>query len=166
VALAHPLQRIATVASTYALQTLGFAAYSEGNVIRLGEIRIGVKAACSGLSMMLIFSRLATAIAVVCRRPPLERGLIFVSAIPIALLANSSASRHGRAQTVGSGVADYVFPTGRVVDDAAGSGCSGPSCDCCRGCSSRHRAKTAAARLRPWIPQPATTKKEQAKATR
>src|SRR5439155_15879127 len=32
-ALSHPLQRVATVASTYALQTLGFPAVAEGNVI-------------------------------------------------------------------------------------------------------------------------------------
>src|SRR5206468_3303453 len=50
VALAHPLQRVATAASTYALQTLGFVAFSEGNVIRLGQVRIGVVEACSGLS--------------------------------------------------------------------------------------------------------------------
>src|SRR5262249_61774768 len=55
VALAHPLQRLATLASTLSLQTAGFAAFSEGNTIRMGEVRIGVVEACSGLSMLLIF---------------------------------------------------------------------------------------------------------------
>src|SRR6185369_16170703 len=43
VGLALPLQRIATISSTFVLQTLGFAAYNEGNVIRIGEnVRIGI----------------------------------------------------------------------------------------------------------------------------
>ena len=36
-ALSHPLRRLATHASTYALQTLGFAAVADGNTIHLGE---------------------------------------------------------------------------------------------------------------------------------
>src|SRR5207253_599308 len=68
VALAQPLQRVATVSSTYVLQTLGFMSFSEGNVIRLGETRIGVVEACSGLSMLLIFFALATAVCLVVKR--------------------------------------------------------------------------------------------------
>src|SRR5262249_8175924 len=60
--LAQPLQRVATLASNYALQTLGFISFSEGNVIRLGEVRIGVVEACSGLSMLVIFFALSTAV--------------------------------------------------------------------------------------------------------
>src|SRR5262245_9481118 len=88
VALTHPLQRVATVMSTYALQTMGFAAFSEGNVIRMGEVRIGVVEACSGLSMLVTFFALATAFAIVVRRPWPDRLLIVSSALPIAILAN------------------------------------------------------------------------------
>jgi exosortase len=87
-ALAAPLQRVATLVSTFALQTLGVVAFSEGNVIRLGEVRIGVVEACSGLSMLITFFALSTAVILVSTRSPLERGLIFLSAVPIALLAN------------------------------------------------------------------------------
>jgi hypothetical protein len=41
-ALAAPLQSVATFVSTYTLQTLGFPALSEGNVILIKEHRIGV----------------------------------------------------------------------------------------------------------------------------
>ena len=34
---------------TYALQTAGFAAVAEGNVIIVGDLHIGVLEACSGL---------------------------------------------------------------------------------------------------------------------
>jgi exosortase len=88
VGLAQPLQRLGTVVSTYALQTLGFPAFAEGNVIRMGEVRLGVVEACSGLSMLVIFFALATAVGVLVRRPLWERLLLVASAIPIALLAN------------------------------------------------------------------------------
>lgn len=88
VALAQPLQHVATVASTYALQTLGFNAFAEGNVIRMGQIRIGVVEACSGLSMLLVFFALATAVAMVVQRPWLDKTVLLVSAVPVAILAN------------------------------------------------------------------------------
>jgi exosortase len=111
VALAHPLQRLATRVSTYALELLGFVAFAEGNVIRLGEIRIGVVEACSGLSMLLIFFALATAVVLLRPRPPLERGMIVLSAVPIALVANilrilATAVLH---KTAGRELADLVF---------------------------------------------------------
>src|SRR5690606_18419528 len=54
-ALSHPLQRAATLGSTFVLQTVGLPALAEGNVIVLESGRIGVVEACSGLSMLLIF---------------------------------------------------------------------------------------------------------------
>jgi exosortase len=87
-ALSGPLQRFATLASTYALETLGFAAIAEGNTIRMGAIRLGVVEACSGLSMMLIFFAITTAAAIVVRRPWYERALLLASAVPIAVAAN------------------------------------------------------------------------------
>lgn len=87
-ALGRPLQTIATVASTYALQTLGFMAFSEGNVIQLNEARIGVVEACSGLSMLITFIALATAAALVVKRPLLDKIVLVLSSIPVALLAN------------------------------------------------------------------------------
>jgi exosortase len=86
--LSHPLQRIGTIASTYALQTLGYPALAEGNTILLNEHHIGVAEACSGLSMMMIFFALATAFAIIIQRPLLDRIIFLVTAIPIAVLAN------------------------------------------------------------------------------
>jgi hypothetical protein len=54
----------APIVSTYAVQTLGFAAYGERNIIRMGAIRLGVEEACSGLSMLLIFLAVCTAVAI------------------------------------------------------------------------------------------------------
>ena len=105
------LLAVATVAGTWLLQTLGFSAFAEGNVIRLGEVRIGVVEACSGLSMLLVFFALATAAILVTRRPLLDRILIVASAIPIAIGSNVVRITVTAIlyKTAGSRIADLVF---------------------------------------------------------
>ena len=109
--LLAPLQRIATIASTYALQTLGLPTYREGNVIYVGELKLGVVDACSGLRMLTIFVALAVAIILVTDRPIWERIIIVLSAVPIALAVNIvritvTGVLH---LTAGSELADKVF---------------------------------------------------------
>jgi exosortase len=87
-ALSGPLQRIATVSSTFILQVFGLPALAEGNIIKLNDAAIDVVEACSGLRMLVVFFALATAVALVIRRPLLDRILIVVSAAPIAVLSN------------------------------------------------------------------------------
>ena len=87
-ALGPPLQWLATLASTFTLQALGFMAFAEGNVIQLNDAYIGVVEACSGLSMMLTFIALSVGMALIVDRPLLERIVLVLSAIPVALLAN------------------------------------------------------------------------------
>jgi exosortase len=91
VALAGPLRRIATIGSTYALQTLGFMSFSEGNYVRMGPTMaesLDIAEACSGLSMLLVFFAIATAVIMLIQARWYEKVLIFVSAVPIAVLAN------------------------------------------------------------------------------
>jgi exosortase len=87
-AMRQPLRNLATMASTYTLQTLGCPAVSEGNIITLNRKKLEVEEACSGLSMLLIFFALSTAVALVIRQPFWEKGLIVLSAVPIAIMAN------------------------------------------------------------------------------
>lgn len=108
--LGGSLQRVATVASAYALQTFGVPAVTEGNVILLTNAKLGVVEACSGLSMLFTFFALATAVAIMAERSWIEKVVIFMSAIPIAILANVAritltgllyeASQDSMAQTV------------------------------------------------------------------
>jgi exosortase len=109
--LSQPLQRIATVAATYTLQTLGFSTLAEGNVILVDEARIGVVEACSGLGMLLLFFALATGLAIRIPLPWVDRLLLVASAAPIAVAANViritvTAFLH---VTAGSRWADLVF---------------------------------------------------------
>ncbi len=88
-ALSGPLQELATIVSTFLMQTIGLPALSEGNVIHLNEESIGVVEACSGLSMLMVFFALSTLVAVLSiRRPLVERLVVVASAVPIALVAN------------------------------------------------------------------------------
>src|SRR5262249_27057448 len=70
VSLAQPLQQMATAAATYALQTIGYPAVAEGNVIHINEQDIGVLEACNGLGMLVAFFALSTAMTIVLDRRP------------------------------------------------------------------------------------------------
>ncbi len=87
--LLGPLQTLATIVSTYALQTLGLDAFREGNQIVVGEMHLGVVDACSGLRMLTIFVALSVALVMLGDREWWENLVILASAIPIALIVNS-----------------------------------------------------------------------------
>jgi exosortase len=110
-ALSQPLQRVATQVSTYVLQLLGRPAFAEGNVIVVGEARIGVVEACNGLGMMLLFFALSAAVAILSRRSVVERILVVASAVPVAVAANVARVTVTSFiyDTLGSRWADVVF---------------------------------------------------------
>lgn len=87
-ALSSQLQRIATDMSTYALQTAGVPAVSEGNVIVLDNVRIGVVQACSGLGMMMTFAAIATAVVLLVNTKLWIKAILLASALPVAILSN------------------------------------------------------------------------------
>jgi len=86
--LGAPLQTIATIASTYVLQTLGQPALAEGNTILIKDFKLGIVEACSGLRMLVTFITFSTAVCMVVRKPVSDKLLILLSAIPIALMVN------------------------------------------------------------------------------
>src|SRR5205823_5999270 len=86
--LTHPLRRVATVCSTYALQTMGLPAVARGNIIFINQLEVGVVEACSGLGMLMTFFALSAAVALVVQRPMLDRVVIFLSAVPVGVLMN------------------------------------------------------------------------------
>lgn len=108
--LLGPLQTVATIASTYLLQTLGFEAFREGNQIVLGESRLGVVDACSGLRMLTIFVALTVGWVLVDRTAWWERLAIVASAVPIALAVNVvRITATGMMVTVNEDLAERVF---------------------------------------------------------
>ncbi len=92
-AMRQPLRQVSTKASCFVMQAMGLSAVSEGNIILLNNrqnelIELGVVDACSGLKMFIVFLALSTAVALVVRRPLLDRLVIFLSAAPIAVVCN------------------------------------------------------------------------------
>lgn len=88
VAMSGQLQWLATITSTFVMQMLGLPALSEGNVILLNDHEIGIVEACSGLRMLVVFFALSTAVVLVIQRHWIDRVIILLSAIPIAMISN------------------------------------------------------------------------------
>jgi exosortase len=89
-ALSLPLQRVATHLSSWILQILGQPALPEGNTILLGEHRLEIAQACSGLRIFVGITALAFAYVVIVRRPWWEKAVLLASIVPIALLVNAA----------------------------------------------------------------------------
>jgi exosortase len=104
-----PLRIAATNLSTFMLQTLGLPAISEGNVILIDEVKLGVVEACSGLKMLVTFAAFSAGAALLARRSGFEKIMILLGVVPIALLANV-------ARIVATGVA-LTFITHKPTTD-------------------------------------------------
>lgn len=86
--LAGQLQTIATIGSVNLLHAIGLPVINEGNVILVRDQRLEVAEACRGLSMMLSFATLITAMVILVQRPIWERVVLLISIVPIALACN------------------------------------------------------------------------------
>lgn len=114
--LSGVLQSIATMVSTFCLQTLGVPAVSTGNIITLSNGTIGVAEACSGIRMLYSFFALTVGTCLLIDRTWIEKLLIALSAVPIAILVNC-------ARIVATGLAyEYLNPqiAGHIFHDLAG----------------------------------------------
>ena len=87
--LLGPLQTLATIVSTYALQTLGYDAWRSGNIIDVGGHGLNVVDACAGLRMLTIFVALSVALVLVGGRDWWANAVVIAGAVPIALLVNA-----------------------------------------------------------------------------
>lgn len=105
-----PLQVLATMVSTFALQTMGFDAFREGNVILLGDRQLNVVDACSGLRMLTIFVALSVALVLLGGREWWENAVVIASAVPIALIVNAiRITVTGVMYTIDPDVAEKIF---------------------------------------------------------
>jgi exosortase len=86
--LSGPLQTVATLGAVSVLQTVGTPVLANGNIIVIGTQELEVAEACRGLSMLLAFAALITAMVILVKRPIWERAVLLVSIVPIALLCN------------------------------------------------------------------------------
>jgi len=110
-----PLQRLATLGSTFLLQTLSFPAIAEGNIILMSTTRVGVIDACNGLSMLLVVLALATAFCLIARPPWPDRVALIGGALPVAVFVNIL-----RVTATGIAQESWGAEAGRITHDWAG----------------------------------------------
>lgn len=87
--LSWKLQGIATELSTIFLRVAGQPAVSEGHVIWIGEERLLVEQACSGMRIFVGVAALAFFWAAMIRRSWIDRVLLLAAVVPLALFVNA-----------------------------------------------------------------------------
>ncbi len=109
--LSAPLQLYGAEKSAYYIQMFGIPAVAKGSLILMGDHKLGVAEACSGMRMLTVFFAISAATIIVTKRSVWEKVIILFSAIPIALICNigrivATALAH---HWLGQDMADLVF---------------------------------------------------------
>ena len=87
--ISGPLQRLATTGSVFLLEALGVRVGQQGNVVTLnGNLPLEVAEACSGLRMLTAYIIVAAFIAAMVNRSRVQKAVLVVSSIPVAVLCN------------------------------------------------------------------------------
>lgn len=87
--LSGPLQSVASRLSCWFLQTLGQPAIREGNVVLIGDVRLNVVEACSGLRIFISICALAFIYDALAKKPWWTRCALLAAVAPVAVLANA-----------------------------------------------------------------------------
>ena len=109
--LSAPLQLYGAEQAAWFIQLFGIPAVAKGSLILMGDHKLGVAEACSGMRMLMVFIAISTATIIVTRRSVWEKFIILFSAVPIALICNigrivATALAHSY---FGQETADLVF---------------------------------------------------------
>lgn len=83
-----PMQLFATKATVFLLKTIGVPVVRNGNIIQLPGYQLEVVEACSGLRSLVTLLALSALYAYFYMRGKVVSMLLFLSAIPIAIVAN------------------------------------------------------------------------------
>lgn len=105
------LQAVATAASTFALQTLGFVADRDGNVILLPRAELGIVEACSGLRMLMVFCALTAVTAALVPGGWVRKAVLLLSAVPLAVACNVAriTAAGVASESLGTDAGYFVF---------------------------------------------------------
>jgi len=87
--LSGSMQRLSSELGVGIVRLLEIPVLLEGNIIDLGTFKLQVAEACSGLRYLFPLLSFGFLFAVLYRGPAWQRGVLFLSAIPIAIVMNS-----------------------------------------------------------------------------
>ena len=87
--IAFPLQLGAADLAVSVLHVLGYPVLREGNIIHLPESQLFVAEACSGLRSLMALGTLGVVLAYFFRKNWVDRVIVVLSTIPIAVLVNA-----------------------------------------------------------------------------
>ena len=86
--LSGPLQLYGAEKAAYYIQMFGIPAVAKGSMILMGDLKLGVAEACSGMRMLTVFVAISAAATIVTKRSLWEKAVVLLSSIPIALICN------------------------------------------------------------------------------
>jgi len=87
--LSLKLQLISSELGVFFIRLFNISVYLEGNVIDLGNYKLQVVEACSGLRYLFPLMSMGFIMAYIFKAPYWRRGLVFVSTIPLTVIMNS-----------------------------------------------------------------------------
>jgi exosortase len=87
--ISGPLQNMATTGAVFLMEAFGVRVSQKGNVMMLNQdTPLAVAEACSGLRMLTAFIIVAAFIAYMVKRSRLQKAVLLVSSIPVAVICN------------------------------------------------------------------------------
>jgi exosortase len=87
--ISGPLQNVATTGAVFLMEAFGVRVSQQGNVMMLNQdTPLAVAEACSGLRMLTAFIIVAAFIAYMVKRSRLQKAVVLVSSIPVAVICN------------------------------------------------------------------------------
>lgn len=86
--IAFPLKIFATAIAVNVIKIIQIPVYSEGNIIHLTNTSLEVVDACSGLRSLVSLLALSAAFALISNLTKVRRIVLFLSAVPIAIVLN------------------------------------------------------------------------------